>query len=295
MDDETLPSALRPSYPTPPTEAEAETVAKTKATPDITPSTLQSLGSMRFTIKGEQIQYIEILLSKGESVIGEADDMMYFEDGVRFKMQAVHNKQTAKGGFFKKLLGMGKSVAVGARLFMATFTNTSEEDKKVTFLSPVPGKIIPINLRDIGGGLICEKTSFICASSYTTIRGATQKESGAGVFGGGIAMKKITGDDTVFIHSGGEVFEKELKEGETLNVSAKSIVAVQPTVAMRVKTLANIDTNDNGFRLVHVNGPGKIWLQSLPFSMIREDNHRFTIEKLEQSGIKMKVLKKKLK
>jgi uncharacterized protein (TIGR00266 family) len=170
------------------------------------------------------------------------------------------------------LLGAGKRLLTGESLFMTVFLNQGMGKKKVAFGAPYPGKILPVKLSDLGGDLIVQKDSFLCAAKGVSVGIAFQKRLGAGLFGGeGFIMQRLTGDGWAFIHAGGTLLERTLSPGESLRVDTGCIVGFQPTVDYDIQLVGGIKTalfGGEGLFFATLRGPGKIWLQSLPFSRL---------------------------
>jgi uncharacterized protein (TIGR00266 family) len=178
----------------------------------------------------------------------------------------------AKTGFMGALLGAGKRLLTGESLFMTVFQNQGAGKKRVAFGAPYPGKIQPVNLRELGGELIAQKDSFLCAAKGVSISIAFQKRLGAGFFGGeGFIMQRLQGDGLAFVHAGGTLYERVLAPGEALRVDTGCIVAFQPTVDYDIQYVGSVKTaffGGEGLFFATLRGPGKIWLQSLPFSRL---------------------------
>jgi uncharacterized protein (TIGR00266 family) len=170
------------------------------------------------------------------------------------------------------LLGAGKRLLTGESLFMTVFQNQGAGKKRVAFGAPYPGKIQPVNLRELGGELIAQKDSFLCAAKGVSISIAFQKRLGAGFFGGeGFIMQRLQGDGLAFVHAGGTLYERVLAPGEALRVDTGCIVAFQPTVDYDIQYVGSVKTaffGGEGLFFATLRGPGKIWLQSLPFSRL---------------------------
>ena len=224
-----------------------------------------------FRIHGEEMQCVEIELDPTESVIAEAGGMMMMEDDV--KMETIFGDGSQQtGGFMGKLMGAGKRLLTGESLFMTGFTNVGNLKRRVTFASPYPGKIIPLDLHLLGGKMICQKDSFLCAAKGVSIGIEFQKRLGTGLFGGeGFIMQKLEGDGLAFVHAGGYILEKELKQGETLRVDTGCIVAFAPSVDYNIEFVGGIKNTifgGEGLFFATLRGPGKVWIQSLPVSRL---------------------------
>jgi uncharacterized protein (AIM24 family) len=172
-----------------------------------------------------------------------------------------------------KLLGAGKRLLTGESLFMTVFTHKGPGGKaRVAFGAPYPGNIIPVTLTNVSGCLICQKDSFLCAAKGVSIGIYFQKKILTGLFGGeGFVMQKLEGDGMVFLHAGGTVVEWALKPGETLHVDTGCLVALERNVQFEIEQAGNIKTamfGGEGLFFATLRGPGRVWLQSLPFSRL---------------------------
>src|SRR5882672_6940027 len=195
-----------------------------------------------YKIYGEELQFVEIELDPNETVIGEPGGFMMMDDGIQ--MQTIFgdgSQQQQQSGLLGKLLSAGKRVLVGENLFMTAFTNTGQGKKKVSFAAPYTGKIIPLDLQQLGGTIIAQKDAFLCAAKGVSIGIFFQRKLGVGIFGGeGFIMEKIEGDGMAFMHAGGFIIEKELKAGEILKVDTGCLVAYMPTVAFDIEMVKGI-------------------------------------------------------
>jgi uncharacterized protein (TIGR00266 family) len=177
-----------------------------------------------------------------------------------------------QGGLFGKLLGAGKRLVTGESLFTTVYTNQSPAKLRVAFAAPYPGKIIAMNLRQLGGTLICQKDAFLCAARGVQLGIALQQKLSTGFFGGeGFIMQRLDGDGLAFVHAGGTIVKRELAPGQTLLVDTGCVVAYTPSVAFEIQYVGKIKTalfGGEGLFLARMTGPGTIWLQSLPFSRL---------------------------
>jgi uncharacterized protein (TIGR00266 family) len=223
-----------------------------------------------YEIFGNEMQYVEVELDPGEAAIGEAGAMMYMQDGI--EMDTVFGDGSQQGGFFGKVLGAGKRLLTGEGLFTTIFHNEGRGKRRVAFAAPYPGKIIPVQLSGIGGTLICQKDSFLCAAKGVSLGIAFQKKLGVGLFGGeGFIMQKLEGDGLAFVHAGGTLKELVLSPGETLRIDTGCIVAFQPTIDFDIKYVGKVKSaifGGEGLFFATLTGPGKVWLQSLPLSRL---------------------------
>lgn len=224
-----------------------------------------------YKLYGEDMQFVEVELDPNETVIAEAGTMMYMEDGIDFT--AKMGDGSSAGGLFDKLLGAGKRVITGESLFITHFTNHGSGKKHVAFAAPYPGTILPIDLDFANGELICQKDSFLCAAYGTRLSVAFNKRLGAGFFGGeGFILQRLQGDGMVFIHAGGTITERTLKN-ETLRVDTGCIVAFESTIDYDIQRAGNLRSmlfGGEGLFLATLRGTGRVWLQSLPFSRMAD-------------------------
>jgi uncharacterized protein (TIGR00266 family) len=217
------------------------------------------------------MQFVEITLDPGEMVIAEAGAMMYMSSGI--KMETVFGDPSQQNqGFFGKMMSAGKRMLTGESLFMTTFSATSSKREEIAFASPYPGKIIPLHLDQLGGEIICQKDSFLCGARGVQISIAFQKKVGVALFGGeGFIMQKLTGDGLALVHAGGTLVEKILAPGETIKLDTGCLVALQPTVNYDIGFVGGFKNTlfgGEGLFMATLTGPGKVWLQSLPFSRL---------------------------
>ena len=224
-----------------------------------------------YEIFGSEMQFVEVELDPGEAAIGEAGVMMYMQDGIQMDTVFGDGSQQT-GGFMGKLLGAGKRLLTGESLFTTVFHNEGNGKRRVAFAAPYPGKIIPVDLTEVGGTLICQKDSFLCAAKGVSLGIAFQKKIGTGLFGGeGFIMQKLDGDGMAFIHAGGTLRELTLAPGETLRVDTGCVVAFQPSVDFDIQFVGKIKSaifGGEGLFFATLSGPGKVWLQSLPLSRL---------------------------
>jgi uncharacterized protein (TIGR00266 family) len=231
---------------------------------------------IEFKVYGNEMQFVEVYLDPGESAVAEAGAMMFMSPGVRMETVFGDGSGKAQGsGLMDALLGAGKRLLTGESLFMTVFTNGAASGvERVAFAAPYAGKILPMDLSKLGGSLICQKDSYLCASKGVSIGIAFQKKIGAGLFGGeGFIMQRLDGDGLVFAHAGGTVHTYDLAPGETLRVDTGCLVALQPSVNYDVQFVGGIKTalfGGEGLFFATLTGPGKVWLQSLPLSRLAD-------------------------
>ena len=226
-----------------------------------------------YRIVGSEMQFVEIELDPGESAVAEAGAMMYKAPYVEMDtLFGDGSKTAAQGGFMDKLLGAGKRLLTGESLFITVFTHRGQGKAHVAFGAPYPGNIIPVKLTDVGGMLICQKDSFLCAARGVSIGIYFQRKIMTGLFGGeGFIMQKLEGTGMVFLHAGGTIVERILQPGEVLHVDTGCVVAFEQSVQFDVQQAGNIKTSlfgGEGLFFAVLQGPGKLWLQSLPFSRL---------------------------
>jgi uncharacterized protein (TIGR00266 family) len=234
-----------------------------------------------YQIFGDDLQLVEIELDNGEGVRAEAGTMTYMEDGIEM--------QTGTGG---GVFSGFKRMITGESFFITTFMNNAGSKSRVAFAAPYPGKIVAFDLDQFNGQVLCQKDSFLCAARGTEIEVAFTKRLGAGFFGGeGFILQRLTGDGMVFVHAGGTVIEKDLAAGETLRVDTGCIVAFSTTVDYDIQFVGGFTNalfGGEGLFLAKMTGPGKVYLQSLPFSRLVDRIKRgitFTQSGGEQKGV----------
>jgi uncharacterized protein (TIGR00266 family) len=226
-----------------------------------------------YKIYGDDMQFVEIELDPQEAALAEAGGMMYMEDGIH--METIFGDGSGQAsGLFGKLLGAGKRLLTGESLFMTVFLNQAPGKKRVAFGAPYPGKIIPVHLAEIGGELIAQKDAFLCAAKGVSVGIAFNKKIGTGLFGGeGFIMQRLQGDGWTFLHAGGTIHQKDLAPGETLRVDTGCVVAFQPHVDFDIKFVGGVKSalfGGEGLFFATLRGPGRVWLQSLPFSRLAD-------------------------
>ena len=224
-----------------------------------------------FRIFGEEMQCVEIELDPQETVVAESGAFMYMDDGI--KMETIFGDGSKSGGgFFDKLIGAGKRLLTGESLFMTAFTHTTAGKAKVAFASPYPGKIIPLDLQQLGGKIVCQKDAFLCAAKGVSVGIEWQKKLGTGLFGGeGFIMQKVDGDGLAFCHAGGHIIERELRPGETLRIDTGCVVAYTKDIDFDIQFVGGVKNTlfgGEGVFFAVLKGPGKVWLQTLPISRL---------------------------
>jgi uncharacterized protein (TIGR00266 family) len=225
-----------------------------------------------FEIKGQELQFLEIELDPGESAVAEAGSFVWKDASVQMTTVFGDGSGDTGGGFMGKLLGAGKRLVTGESLFTTVFTHTGSGKARVAFASPTPGAILPLNLGQLGGSLICQKDSFLAAARGVSIGIHFQKRVMTGLFGGeGFIMQRLDGDGWVFVQMGGTLVERELKAGEELHVDTGCLAAYTPGVDFDLVMAGGVRSvlfGGEGLFFARLRGPGKVWIQSLPFSRL---------------------------
>jgi uncharacterized protein (TIGR00266 family) len=227
-----------------------------------------------FRVVGSEMQFVEVELDPGESAVAEAGSMMYMTPGIQLETVFGDGSQQQNRGLMGALLGAGKRLITGESLFMTVFTNQGNGKQQVAFAAPYPGKILAIDLKQMGGELICQKDAFLCAARGVSIGIAFQRKIGVGLFGGeGFIMERLNGDGLCFVHAGGTVTALDLEAGQTLRVDTGCLVALVPSVSYDIQFVGKVKTalfGGEGIFFATLTGPGRVWLQSLPFSRLAD-------------------------
>ncbi len=227
-----------------------------------------------YRIIGEEMQYVEVELDPGETAVAEPGAFMMMDDDIQMQTIFGDGSQQAanNGGLLGKLFSAGKRLLVGENLFMTAFTNIGQGKKHVSFASPYPGKIIPLDLLRLGGTIICQKDAFLCAAKGVSIGIAFQRRLGTGLFGGeGFIMEKLEGDGMAFMHAGGHVLQKELQPGELLKIDTGCLVGFTAGVDYDIQFVGGIKNTlfgGEGVFFATLRGPGTVWIQTLPISRL---------------------------
>jgi uncharacterized protein (TIGR00266 family) len=223
-----------------------------------------------YKIYGEEMQFVEVELDPQETVVAEAGSFMMMKEGI--KMETIFGDGTQQRGIIGNLMSAGKRMLTGESLFMTSFTNEGSGKNHVSFAAPYAGKIIPLDLYELGGKIICQKDAFLCAAKGVSIGIEFQRKLGTGLFGGeGFIMQKLEGDGIAFVHAGGMIVEKELMPGEVLKIDTGCIVAFTAGVhydIQLIKGIKNAVFGGEGLFFAVLRGPGKVWIQSLPVSRL---------------------------
>ncbi|MBW2116222.1 MAG: TIGR00266 family protein [Deltaproteobacteria bacterium] len=217
-----------------------------------------------YELFGRDMQIVEVELDPGETVIAEAGAMNYMEDGITYE---------ARMGVMGKLLNVGKRVLTGESIFLTHFTNQGQTKKRVAFAAPYPGKIVPVDMSKMGGELFCQKDAFLAAALGIRVGIAFTKRLGTGFFGGeGFILQRITGDGMVFVHAGGTVIQKKLKN-DVLRVDTGCLVAFTRGIEYNIERAGSLKSmffGGEGLFLATLSGTGLVLLQSLPFSRMAD-------------------------
>lgn len=226
---------------------------------------------IEYEIFGEEMQYVELELDPQEAIVAEAGSFMMMDHGVEMNTIFGDGSRQNKG-FLGKVLGAGKRLLTGERLFMTAFSNESLGKKKVSFAAPYPGKVIPLDLSEFGGKFICQKDAFLCAAKGVSIGIEFSRKLGRGLFGGeGFIMQTLAGDGMAFVHSGGTMARKELVAGEKIKVDTGCIIGFTKDVNYDIEFIGGIRNTifgGEGFFYATLTGPGTVYIQSLPFSRL---------------------------
>ncbi len=232
---------------------------------------MRSNHEIDYRIVGEEMQCVEVELDPQETVVGEPGSFMMMDQDIQ--MQTIFGDGSQQqGGFMGKLFSAGKRLLTGESLFMTAFTNAGSGKKRITFAAPYPGKIIPLDLSELGNKMICQKDAFLCAAKGVSVGIEFQRKLGTGLFGGeGFIMQKLEGDGLAFVHAGGHVLEKTLQPGELLKIDTGCIVAFTQHVDYDIQFVGGIKNTlfgGEGLFFATLRGPGKVWVQSLPISRL---------------------------
>ena len=232
---------------------------------------MRSNHEIDYRIYGEEMQYVEIELDPNETAIAEAGAFMMMDDGIQMETIFGDGSQQ-QNSILGKLFSAGKRLLSGAGLFMTAYTNVGTGKRRVSFASPYPGKIIPLDLTNYGGRIICQKDAYLCAAKGVSIDIEFQKKLGTGLFGGeGFIMQRIDGDGMAFVHAGGHVTRRDLLPGELLKIDTGCIVAFTQQVQYDIQFVGGIKNTlfgGEGVFFATLRGPGSIWIQTLPISRL---------------------------
>lgn len=237
---------------------------------------------LEYEILGNSAQSVEVILDPGETVIAEAGALNYMTEGVRFETRMGDGSSS---GVLGKLWSVGKRMVTGESMFMTHFSNKGDKQARVAFAAPYPGSVVPVSLTQVGGTLICQRDSFLCAALGTSIGISFNKRLGAGFFGGeGFILQKLEGDGLVFMHAGGTVIRKELNN-ETLRLDTGCLVGFSSGIDYDIKLAGGLKSmlfGGEGIFLATLKGTGTVWIQSLPFSRLAERIYEATYKAREE-------------
>lgn len=233
-----------------------------------------AMDDIDYTLHGDDMQCVEIELDPGEAAIGEAGSLMFMEDGIEMDT-VIGDGSEQHSGVFGRLLGAGKRLITGESLFTTVYVNEGKGRKKLAFVAPYTGRIIPFDLKQHGGALVCQKDAFLCAAKGVALGIAFQKRLGAGFFGGeGFIMQKLEGDGLAFCHSGGTVLQRTLAPEEILRVDTGCVVAYTPGIDFDIQFVGGIKTaifGGEGLFLATLRGPGRVIVQSMTLEKLRRE------------------------
>ncbi|MEN8260364.1 MAG: TIGR00266 family protein [Pseudomonadota bacterium] len=222
-----------------------------------------------YRILGHDLQMVEIALDPGQTVVAEAGAMTYMEEDIEFDTRM----GDGTGGIMGKLFGMGKRMLTGESFFFTHFTNEGDRPRHVAFSGPFPGSIVPLDLREFDEEVICQKDAFLAAAAGTHIDICFHKRLGSGIFGGeGFILQRLRGDNMTFIHAGGTIVRKTLKD-ETLRLDTGCLVAFTGGIDYTIKLAGGLKSmlfGGEGMFLAKLSGTGQVWVQSMPFSRLAE-------------------------
>ena len=222
-----------------------------------------------YQVYGQELQFVEVELDPGETVIAEAGAMMYVEEGIHFEAKMGDGTEPKKG-VFGKLASAGKRALTGETIFLTHFTNHADTKRRAAFSAAVPGRIMPIDLDEVGGEVILQRDAFLCAAMGTQVGIALNKKLGSGLFSEGFILQRLKGDGMVFINAGGMIVERELN-AETLRLDVGCVVGFESGIEYSIERAGNLKTmmlGGEGLFLATLHGTGRVWIQSLPFSRL---------------------------
>lgn len=238
-----------------------------------------------YKIYGDDIQFVEVELDPEETAIAEAGAMMCMDQGIQMSAH-LSDGSKKNSGIMGTMMGLGKRAMTGEKLFITFFTNKGKGKLKASFAAPYHGQILALNLGQLGGKIYCQKGAFLAAARGVSINVGITKRISSGFFGGeGFILQKLEGTGNAFIHAGGTIVEKNLAAGQTIYVDTGSLVAMQSTIDFDIHLVKGIQSmffGGEGLFLSKLVGPGKVWLQSMPFSRLMGVVHDNLIEVFEK-------------
>ena len=243
-----------------------------------------------YKIYGEELQFVEIELDPNETAIAESGSFLMMDNDIQMQTIFGDGSQQQGSGLFGKLLSAGKRLLTGESLFMTAFINVGQGKKTVSFAAPYTGKIIALDLSLYNGKIIAQKDAFLCAAKGVSVGIEFQRKLGTGIFGGeGFIMQKLEGDGLSFVHAGGYVVERELKAGEILKVDTGCVVAYTSSIDFDIEFIRGVKNwmfGGEGLFFAKLQGPGKVWIQSLPISRLAGRLMQYaTVNRKEEGGI----------
>ncbi|MGP3779678.1 TIGR00266 family protein [Halanaerobium saccharolyticum] len=226
-----------------------------------------------YEIIGDDMQVVEVELDPEETVIAEAGAMNWMDNGISFEAKMGDGTEVDKS-ILGKIFGAGKRAITGESIFMTHFTNKDYGKKKIAFAAPYPGKIIALDLAEMPQNqFTCQKDAFLCAALGTKVDITFSKRFGSGLFGGeGFILQKLSGDGRAFVHAGGTVVKKELKN-EKLKVDTGCLVGFTSGIDYSIERAGELKSmlfGGEGLFLATLQGTGTVYLQSLPFSRLAD-------------------------
>ncbi len=241
-----------------------------------------------YKIYGEELQFVEIELDPNETAIAESGSFLMMDSDIQMETIFGDGSQQQSTGLMGKLLSAGKRLLTGESLFMTAFTNAGHGKKRVSFAAPYTGKIIPLDLSAYNGKIIAQKDAFLCAAKGVSVGIEFQRRLGTGIFGGeGFIMQKLEGDGMCFVHAGGYVVERELKAGEVLKIDTGCVVAYTSGIDFDIEFIKGIKNwmfGGEGLFFAKLQGPGKVWIQSLPISRLAGRLMQYSTVKRKEEG-----------
>lgn len=226
---------------------------------------------LNYAINGRDIQYISVTLEPGEEAIAEQGAMMYVDKHIHVETVLGDGSQSRFGAIGRFWNAIKRSFT-GESMFSSVYKNTASKSQTIAIAAPSPGEIVPIDLSEHGGTVICQKGAYIAGQLGQRIQLAFQKRLRVGFFGGeGFIMQKISGQGTVFIHASGTLKEVTLTPDDELKIDTGCLVGMSSTVRYDIKytgKLKNSLFGGEGLFYATVSGPGRVWIQSLPMNRL---------------------------
>lgn len=223
-----------------------------------------------YAIRGTNCQFVEIALKPGQTITGEVGALMYYENGISMKNKLsssiTSGARKGLGGLIDKIRGVSAAVMKGQKLFLMSFTNTTQKELRISFSMPHPGTIVPVDLKSVGGLIFCQNDAFLCASNSLKVMSATSRELGSGLLNTVSTLQKIEGEGTLFLFCGGTPMHRKLIPGNSFNVSTGMVLAMQPSITFKNKIIRNVGVTGAAHHLTEVGGVGLVWMQSMPMS-----------------------------